>query len=122
MSTYIIWVLQIALAIWFANAAWRKLPTPAAKMGANKHLPFGGNPVPIKIIGVLELLGVIGIIVPQLIDVYPLLTPIAAIGFAIIMFSAAIFHLTRRNYKVLPVIALTFVAAVAVACYRFLYH
>ena len=48
-----------------------------------------------RIIGVLEILGAIGLIVPAATGVLPWLTPLAALGLAGIMALAAIYHLRR---------------------------
>lgn len=58
--------------------------------------------LPVKVIGLLELLGVFGIIIPQLTSIMPVLTPMAAIGFALIMLVAFMIHLKRKEYKISP--------------------
>ena len=50
-------------------------------------------------IGIAELLGGIGFILPVALNVFPVLTPIAAIGIAIIMILSALFHLRRKEYS-----------------------
>jgi putative oxidoreductase len=57
-------------------------------------------------IGVSEILGAIGLILPALTRILPWLTPLAALGLALIMVLAIGFHLTRREY---PNIAFTVV-------------
>jgi len=51
----------------------------------------------IRFIGAAEILGVVGIIVPSLLDILPALTSISAICFAIIMIPAAIIHYKRNE-------------------------
>jgi hypothetical protein len=48
-----------------------------------------------RIIGVLEILGAIGLVLPAATGILPWLTPLAATGLAVIMALAAIYHLRR---------------------------
>ncbi len=52
-------------------------------------------------IGIAELLGAIGLILPATLGTLPILTPMAAIGIALIMLFAAIFHISRKEGGVL---------------------
>lgn len=51
----------------------------------------------IRIIGITELLGMVGIIVPWWTGIAPVLTPITAAGFALIMVFAAPIHYKRKE-------------------------
>jgi hypothetical protein len=53
----------------------------------------------VRLVGISELLGAIGLIVPQLTGIAPVLTPIAASGLAFIMVTAAVYHFRRTNTK-----------------------
>lgn len=119
MNNLTLWIFQILLAIWFGYGAYRKLSTPVEKMINNKALPFGGNPVPIIILGFLEALGARGILVPQALSICPSLTAVTAMCFCLVMFGATIFHIKRKTYKPLPVILSALVLSFVVACYRF---
>ena len=46
-----------------------------------------------------ELLAVIGLIMPQLSGVAPILTPLAAFGLCIVMLGAATIHLRQREQR-----------------------
>ena len=54
------------------------------------------SPGIIKELGILEILAAIGLVVPPLVDIAPILTPIAASGLAVTMVGAAVTH-TRRT-------------------------
>src|SRR5260370_29631524 len=80
-----LWSAQIALAIVFALAGGMKVSTPAAelaKMAPGFPLAF------IRFIGIAELAGAIGIILPALTRIVPVLTPLASSRFVIVMGSA----------------------------------
>ena len=115
----IIWIFQVLLALVFIGAANMKLTSSVEKMIERKQLPPGGNPVPLRILGILELLGSIGIILPRLINVYPVLTPIAAICFCAVLIGAFSTHVKSKESKMLPLIIVSFVLSAVVAYYRF---
>lgn len=119
MGTKLIWVFQILLALWFILPGYMKLTIPKEKMIENKQLPPDGNPIPIRVLGFLELLGVIGIVVPRLTGTLTILTPITAVCFGIVMVGAFVVHVNKHEYKVLPLIGLAFVLSVIVAWFRF---
>jgi uncharacterized membrane protein len=72
-----------------------------------------------KLIGVLEVLGAIGVIVPAAIDVAPILVPIAATGLALVMVGALGMHLRRREFPALAPSGVLLILAVVVAWGRF---
>jgi len=51
----------------------------------------------VKVIGIAEILGVLGLILPVATGIYAWLTPLAAVGLARLMFMAATFHAQRRE-------------------------
>lgn len=53
----------------------------------------------IRFIGVAEILGAIGIIVPAATGILPLLTPVSSLCFGIIMILAIPIHYRRNEYK-----------------------
>jgi uncharacterized membrane protein len=53
----------------------------------------------VKFVGVSELLGGIGLIVPWYTGILPVLTPIAAVGIGIIMVLAAVYHFQHEEYR-----------------------
>ena len=52
-----------------------------------------------RFIGVSEIIGALGLILPHWINVYPILTPIAAFCLAFIMPFAAVIHYKRNEYR-----------------------
>ena len=71
----------------------------------------------VQAIGIAEILGALGLILPAVTGIYSWLTPVAAIGLALLIFMAAVFHTTRREMadaalNVMLLILLVFVAYV----------
>jgi uncharacterized membrane protein YphA (DoxX/SURF4 family) len=54
-------------------------------------------------IGVCELVGGVGLILPAMTGVKPKLTPLAAFGLTLIMILAAVFHVARGEYVFVPI-------------------
>lgn len=87
----LLWVIQILLALLFLFAGGMKLVLPAEVLAA------AGSPNAVKLpglflkfIGVCELLGALGLILPGIVRTRKGLIPLAAIGLAIIMAGAVI--------------------------------
>lgn len=72
------------------------------------------NKIMIVFVGIVEILGAIGLILPWLLDIAPILTPLAAIGIAIIMVLAAIYHGKRKESIVVNIIILVLALFVAI--------
>ncbi len=70
--------------------------------------------------GAADVLGAIGVILPWLTGIAPILTPLAAVGLALLQFGAMIEHSRRKEYKILPVNAMLFLLAAFVAFGRFI--
>jgi uncharacterized membrane protein YphA (DoxX/SURF4 family) len=81
---YALWIAQVLLALAFVSAGAIKLITPDEILTA--WYPFPA--LFIRFIGICELLGAVGLILPGLLRVRAELTPLAAAGLAIIMAGA----------------------------------
>ena len=73
----------------------------------------------VAFIGLAELLGGLGLILPFATGVAPFLTPAAAIGLAAIMLLAAVFHARRKEYSGIGMNVILLALAVFVAIGRF---
>ena len=80
----VLWVVQGLLAIVFAFSGSMKLILPDEALTAQYPVPA----LFVRFIGVCELLGAFGLILPGLLRVRPVLTPLAAAGLVIIMIGA----------------------------------
>lgn len=110
-----LWIVQGILALMFIFAGstkafqYEKAKTslPWVKDSSKGFVAF---------VGLSELLGGLGLILPEATGVVPILTPIAAIGLAIIMVLAAVFHAKRKEYQgiVMNIVLLALVVFVAI--------
>jgi hypothetical protein len=90
---YALWIVQGLLAALFVFAGGVKLVLPAEKLAGSIALPV----LFLRLIGVAELLGALGLILPGLLRIRPGLTPLAAAGLAIIMMGATFITLTSGD-------------------------
>ncbi len=108
----ILWVAQIILGGMFIMAGMMKSTQPIVDL--SKSVPWTAN-VPlalVRIIGVSELLGGVGLILPSLLRIKPILTPIAAIGIILIMVFAMVYHIVNGETNVIGInVAFALVAA-----------
>jgi putative oxidoreductase len=107
-----LWAAQIILAGMFIMAGFIKTTTPIEQLSAS--LPWAKD-VPawlVRFIGISEFLGALGLILPSLLRIKPVLTPVAALGIIAIMMMAAFFHITRTELSgVMFTLILALVAA-----------
>jgi hypothetical protein len=111
----IMWAIQILLALVFAAAGTLKLVRSKAQLAANPHMGWVRSvaEAQIKLLGVAELLGAIGLVVPMAMDMAPILTRAAAVCLATLMGGALATHMNRREPAAAPTVlaALTMVVA-----------
>lgn len=110
-----LWVAQILLAAMFLMAGSTKLMSSSADlvamgMGWAENAPF----LLIKFIGLTEVAGALGLILPAATRIMPHLTKLAAAGLAVIMVLAAGVHIFRGEFGVVPVNVVLFALAALV--------
>jgi len=116
------WILSGLLAAAFLGAGLSKLLTPREKLIANPRMAWANDfsNTQVKTIAGFEVLASIGLILPWLLDIARVLTPLAATGLAITMIGALATHGRRGELKqALPVNSVLLALAVAVAVIRF---
>jgi len=93
----VLWIVQGILAFMFIMAGAMKLATPKHKLEEKQPWAKDYSEGMIKFIGLSEFLGGIGVVAPMLLNKFEILTPIAAIGLALVMLLAANVHLGRKE-------------------------
>jgi uncharacterized membrane protein YphA (DoxX/SURF4 family) len=116
----LLWIVQILVGLAFVAAGWThgfgyERIKDQPRMNWVTAVPRGL----VTFIGICEILGGVGLILPALTGILPWLTPVAAIGLALIMLLAAGFHLMRREYPAIVINLVLFVLAAFVAYGRF---
>jgi len=114
----ILWITQVILAIMFIMAGMMKASQTVEVLA--EALPWVTS-VPIalvKFIGISEILGGLGLILPSLFRIKPFLSVWAAIGLAIVMVLAAGFHASRGEFSAIGMNVILFAIAAFIAWER----
>ena len=98
MST-VVWIIQILLTIMFLMAGMMKLMKSKEQMKAKMGWVEDYSQGTIKFIGLMEILGAMGLILPGIFDTLTILTPVAALGVVLIMLGAIRTHLRRKEMQ-----------------------
>ncbi|MFF5111184.1 DoxX family protein [Streptosporangium sp. NPDC000509] len=115
-----LWAVQILLAGMFLIAGLTKATQPREEL-----IPkLGGwvedfSAAQIKGIGVLEVLAGVGLVLPAVSGILPVLTPLAAVGLVITMIGAIVVHVRRKEYSALVMNVILLLLAGFVAWGRF---
>lgn len=117
--TIILWILQAILALAFLSAGALKLSRRREVL--MKSLPWVADfsTGTVRLIGAVEVLGAIGLILPALTGIVPLLTPIAATGLALVMALGIVVHARRKESSAIAFNAVLLIMAAVIAWGRF---
>ncbi len=107
------WVLQIVLAVLFLGAGGTKLTQPKEKLQPKMGWVEPVEPRNVKLLAAAEILGALGLVLPWATGIAKVLTPLAAVGLAIVMAGAVIVHMRRKEpwYAQLVLLLLCIVVA-----------
>jgi putative oxidoreductase len=97
-----LWIVQLLLAVAFGMAGVMKSTQPIANLAAAMGWPGDVPAALVRFIGVSELAGAIGLVLPTATRIRPLLTPLAALGLVVVMVLAMMFHVSRGEWQALP--------------------
>src|ERR1700719_5296813 len=110
-----LWIIAIVLAVAFAASGLMKQLVPKDKLvtsGQGWAQDF--SPTGIRLIGLAEILGAIGLVLPAAVHIAPILVPLAAVGLALVMVGAAVVNARRKDGAGIAVTAVLFALAVFV--------
>lgn len=116
-----VWIVSGILTAAYLFIGGTKLLTPRERLAENPSMAAAAEALSapsIKLIGGVEVAGALGLILPWLTGIAPILTPVAAVGLALLQVGAAVFHGRRGEYKQWPVNAVFLALAVFVAVAR----
>ena len=114
-----LWIVQVLLGGMFVMAGMMKAfqyERARASLPWVKDVPRGL----VTFIGISELLGGLGLLLPALTGILPWLTPLAAVGLALVMILAIGFHASRREGPAIGFNVALLVLAAFVAYGRFI--
>ena len=116
----VLWIVAAVLALAFLAAGLMKITQPKEKLAASgMGWTEDVNPGAIKAIGLAEVLGALGLVLPAVTGTAPFLVPVAATGLAVVMAGAVITHIKRGEKQMVVINVVLAALALAVAAARF---
>lgn len=100
---YSLWVVQALLGAAFLMAGFMKATTPLDQLAASMAWVTHAPGALVRFIGVSEIAGGLGLILPAATRIKPILTPIAAAALVVVMVLAFLTHLVLGEVEGLPV-------------------
>lgn len=110
------WIVAGLLAVLYLGVGLMKIARPREQlvtsgMGWAETMSDTG----VKAIGVLEVLGAVGLILPPLVHVFPPLAIAAAVGLVLVQVGAIVVHVRRGETRNLPVSVVLLILAITAA-------
>jgi uncharacterized membrane protein YphA (DoxX/SURF4 family) len=113
-TNVLLWTVQVLLAALFLFAGVTKFLVPAEQLTAQSPFSAGF----IYFIGIVEIFGALGLILPGLTRIQTRLTPLAALGLVIIMIGATAITISGGVGALVPLVTGIFAALVAYGRWR----
>jgi hypothetical protein len=98
-----LWIVQGLLAVLFGFAGFLKTTKPIPDLVQLLVWPGAVPAGLVRFIGLSELAGAAGLVLPALTRIKPVLTPLAATGLVVVMVQAIAFHVSRGELHALPI-------------------
>jgi hypothetical protein len=116
----VLWIAQVLLALGFLSIGYsHAFNSEKMKVQRGMHWIDALPRWLMIFIGVSEMAGGLGAVMPALTGIYPWLTPLAASLLALVMLLAFVFHVVLREYPNLSINTILFILAAFVAYGRF---
>jgi len=116
----VLWIIAALLAVAIAASGVMKLVRTKEQLaGAGMGWTESYSAGQVKALGAVEVLAGIGLILPAVLDIAPILVPLAAVGVGLVMIGAIVTHARRGEKQALPVTVILLILAAVVAWGRF---
>ncbi|ASW88138.1 DoxX family protein [Mycobacterium intracellulare] len=115
-----LWAVQGLLAFAYLVAGGLKVVRPREQLVASGRLDWmkDHSDAAVKAVGAVEIVGALGVILPEATGIARILTPIAAVGLVIVQIGAMRVHLTCNEREPLPINVILLLLAAFVAVGR----
>ena len=116
-----LWIAQGLLALVYLATGGLKVVRPREQLLASGNIAWmrDTSDAGVKAVGLVEILGALGVILPWLTGIAAILTPIAAFGLVVVQIGALRVHLVRNERQPLPANMLLLLLAAFVTLGRF---
>ena len=115
----VLWICAGLLATMFLMAGVMKVAMPKEKLLPTMKWAETWSVPQLRALGTVEVLGAIGLILPWALNIARVITPLAAVGCAVVMIGAVVTHIRMKDYKGTGMPATLLVLAIVVAAGRF---
>jgi uncharacterized membrane protein len=112
------WLIQGFLALIFILTGAAKLVMPRERLAERMHWAAIWPRGRIKLLGLAEVAGAVGLVVPAATGIVPVLTPIAALCLAALMIGAVRTHLRLHEGFVPAAVVLLLCVAIAIGRFQ----
>ena len=95
--TIALWIIQALLALAFLVSGLMKLLQPIESL--KKFMNWVGHATPsiVRLVGIIEIAGALGLILPAATRILPWLTPVASAGLVVTMLGAIVVHIRLKE-------------------------
>ncbi len=106
-----LWIVQIILALLFIMTGVVKFTSSIEEQRSQMEWPKHVSEGLIHFVGIIEIVGALGLLLPSILKIKPQLTPWAAIGLALIMIFATILNVSVGETKaIVPLLSISAIA------------
>ena len=109
-----LWIVQGLIALMFLMAGAMKLTQPRERLLERMTFVEDFPTSTVRLIGLVEVLGALGLILPAATGILPFLTPLAAVGLVIVQIGAFATHLRRSESPIGNVVLALLITFIAV--------
>lgn len=117
----LLWTLQITVAVILLVSGYTKVFLPHEQLADAAEWTGAYTEIFVRYIGVIDILGGLGLILPGLLNIYPRITGYTAMGIAILMVAAMVLHIDRYEFGAIWINIFILIASVIIA-YGRLWH
>lgn len=115
----VLWVVQALVALAFLAAGSLKASQPVEKLKKNMNWVAHTPPSIVRLVGIIEVLGALGLILPAATGILPWLTPVAALGLVVTMIGAIVVHIRLKEAQMSTVPLILLLLALVIVIGRF---
>lgn len=116
----LLWIAQGIAGAMFILAGAMKSTQPLEKLSGQMSWINDFSTGMVRFVGISELLGGIGLVLPWATGIVPVLTPLSGAALAVVMIAAAIYHVRKKEMKAIGMNIFLFALTVFVAYGRFI--
>ena len=96
-----LWIVQVLLFVAFLASGFSKLTMPIGQLSNMMVWTTSLPEIVVRLIGLAEVAGALGLLLPAITRIQPNLIPTAALGLVVVMLLAVVFHISRGELQMI---------------------